>query len=142
MQAIVYREARILMAQHRERAQTYWCLPGGGLEGGETPEEGVLRELSEEACVKGRVVRRIGHTLNAHGAESYSFLIEIGDQQPTLGHDPELVPDAPILVDLQWLSLREIPERDRAFLWYAGLMNVPEFLDEVKGWGDKISYPG
>jgi hypothetical protein len=39
------------------------------------------------------------------------------------------------------MILAEIPERDRAYLWAAGLLNVPEFLEEVSGWGDAISYP-
>jgi len=131
------------MAKHQERGQTYWCLPGGALEDGEIPEEGVLRELHEEARVDGRVVRRTVHAFDAQEeVETYTYLVDISDQQPMLGHDPEVEPDSPILIDLQWLSLRQIPERDRAFLWRAGLLAVPGFLKEVTGWGDAISYPG
>ena len=130
------------MAKHREAGQTYWCLPGGGLENGESLEDGALRELREEAHVEGRVVRRIDHLFCSQGIEHYTYLVDIGNQEPALGHDPEIGPDEPILVDLQWLSLDEIPERDRAFLWQAGLMCVPEFLEEVERWGDAISYPG
>jgi hypothetical protein len=36
----------------------------------------------------------------------------------------------------------EIPERDRAFLWAAGLLGVAEFSSEVSNWGDVVSYPG
>ena len=46
-----------------------------------------------------------------------------------------------VLVDVGWLSLPEIPERDRTFLWAAGLLGIKEFYDEVSGWGDSISYP-
>ena len=39
------------------------------------------------------------------------------------------------------LALGEIPERDRAFLWQAGLMTVPGFLEQVDGWGNAVSCP-
>jgi 8-oxo-dGTP pyrophosphatase MutT (NUDIX family) len=140
-QAIVCRYGRILMAKHREGEAVYWCLPGGGLEDGESPEDGVLRELREEAHVEGRIVRQANHLFGVQGIEQYTYLVDIGDQEPALGHDPEVSPEDQILVDLQWLSLEEIPERDRAFLWQAGLMSVPGFLEEVERWGDEISYP-
>lgn len=141
VQAIVIRDRKILMAKHRLTETEYWCLPGGGLEGGETREEGVWRELMEEAKVDGRVLRRTAHVIEISGIESFTYLVDIGDQQPSLGHDPEVDPAAPILVDLQWLALDEIPERDRAFLWQAGLMTVPGFIEQVEGWGDAVSCP-
>jgi hypothetical protein len=58
-----------------------------------------------------------------------------------MGVDPEFINTDQILVDVRWLTLAEIPERDRAFLWAAGLLSIPEFLDEVSHWGDELSYP-
>jgi 8-oxo-dGTP diphosphatase len=141
VQAIAVREQRILMALHRVDGREYWCLPGGGLEAEETLEQGLLRELREECNVKGRVLRLTSNLIEVSGVESFTYLVDIGDQEPRLGHDPEVDPRTPVLVDLRWLALGEIPERDRAFLWQAGLMTVPGFLDEVKGWGDNISCP-
>ncbi|MFC2077854.1 NUDIX hydrolase [Candidatus Bipolaricaulota bacterium] len=142
VQAIVCRHGRVLMAKHREGDQQYWCLPGGALEAGESPEEGAVRELREEAGVQGHVVRQTGYALDAQGrVDTHTFLVDIGDQQPSLGHDPEVGADAAILIDVQWMALREIPERDRVFLWRAGLLSVPGFLEEIETWGDAISYP-
>ncbi len=130
------------MAKHREGEVVYWCLPGGGLEEGEDPETGALRELREEAGVEGRIVRPTNHQIGADGIDTYTYLVDIEDQKPKLGHDPEVPHDDPILIGIEWLSLDEIPERDRAFLWQAGLLSVPEFLEEVERWGDAISCPG
>ena len=142
VQALVIRDRKVLMAKHREGDLTYWCLPGGALEVGETPEEGALRELQEEARVVGEIIRPTSRALDVLGEDdTYTFLVEIGDQEPMLGHDPEVDADQVILVDVQWLSLREIPERDRVFLWRSGLLNVPGFLEEVESWGPDISYP-
>ncbi len=46
----VIRDAHILLIQHRHHASghSYWLLPGGGLEGDETPEGCVQREVREE----------------------------------------------------------------------------------------------
>ena len=141
VQAIVVRAQRVLMAKHRIKGKEYWCLPGGGLEKNETLEEGVLRELKEECNVDGRVVRLTSNLIEVSGDESFTYLVDIGDQEASLGHDPEVDANAPILVDLQWLALDEVPERDRAFLWQAGLMTVPGFLEQVEGWGDAVSCP-
>jgi hypothetical protein len=59
-----------------------------------------------------------------------------------MGADPEFGQAEQILVDMQWLTLAEIPERDRAYLWAAGLLTLPLFLGEAAAWGDALSYPG
>jgi len=71
----------------------------------------------------------------------YTFLVDIGNQEPRLGTDPEFGGESQLLVEVKWLTLAEVPERDRAFLWAAGLLAVEEFADEVISWGDSISYP-
>ena len=52
-----------------------------------------------------------------------------------------LAPGREVLADMQWMALDQLPERDRAHLWAAGLMGVPEFFAEVDRWGNAISYP-
>lgn len=80
----------------------------------------------------------------AYHDETYSFLVDIGDQTPSLGHDPEVAEgkQALALFEIQWLRLSDIPERDRTFLWAAGLLGVEDFLTEVGSWGSGTSYPG
>ncbi len=140
-QCIVHRGNKILMVRHRLDGAEWWCLPGGGVEQGETPSFAALRELEEECCVKGRILRQTAQGTDGNGVESVTFLIDIGNQEPHIGDDPEFAEIDRILVDMQWLSLAEISERDRAYLWAAGLMSIPVFLDEISSWGDEISYP-
>jgi len=129
------------MVKHQEGGRAYWCLPGGALESSETPEQGALRELEEECHVTGTVIRQTNHILEGNGIEAFTYAVDIGLQEPRLGQDPELDPADAILVDVQWSSLHEIAERDRAFLWQAGLMTLPGFLEIVEGWGSSCSYP-
>ena len=139
VQAIVERDGRVLMVKHCQNGAEWWCLPGGAQEPDETPEQGALRELREECNVDGVVVRQTSHVSyppddEKEYDETYSFLVDIGDRNPWLGHDPEVAEgkQALALVDVQWLRLSEIPERDRTFLWAAGLIGVGDFFSEVE----------
>jgi 8-oxo-dGTP pyrophosphatase MutT (NUDIX family) len=52
---------QLLLVQHHNRltGETYWCLPGGGRESGETFEEAGGREVYEETGVHVRDVYRL-----------------------------------------------------------------------------------
>lgn len=56
--AIVEHEGRVLLARRRDIG--WWNLPGGGVETGETVDEGLLREVREEVCVAVEIVRLVG----------------------------------------------------------------------------------
>src|SRR5438105_15654699 len=47
--AIIVRQTQILLVEHRKRGQRYWVLPGGRLEGHETLEAALRRELKESS---------------------------------------------------------------------------------------------
>jgi len=55
--AILHGET-ILMIRYRSSECEHWTLPGG-VEPGETPEQAALREVAEDVCVRGTVVRRL-----------------------------------------------------------------------------------
>jgi ADP-ribose pyrophosphatase YjhB (NUDIX family) len=141
-QCIVVREKKLLMVQHRQDGVSYWCLPGGAVEEGEAPPEAALRELREECSVEGTLIRETSHLTYAEDDETYTYLVKIGDQVPRRGKDPELSEENQILIATAWLTLAEIPERDRTFLWAAGLLGIEPFFKEVVTWGSERSYPG
>ena len=130
------------MVQHQQDGEAWWCLPGGGIEPGESPADAALRELREECGVQGTIAGLCAHVSYGNGYEDHTYLVDIGTQEPQLGADPEFAAREQVLCDVRWMALAEIPERDRAFLWAAGLLGVTCFLDEVRSWGEWPSYPG
>lgn len=143
-QSMVIRGNRILLVEHELFGRDFFNLPGGGIETGETPEEAALRELSEECNVEGTVVRPLTIEYKPDmESRVYTFLVEIPEEAVAKkGIDPELSEEEQSIVAVKWMRLDEIAERDRAYLFGAGLMRVPRFHDEVLLWdGEDISYP-
>ncbi|NKB69457.1 MAG: NUDIX domain-containing protein [Candidatus Latescibacteria bacterium] len=137
-QCIVVRQSKVLMVRHQHSHDQWWCLPGGGIEKGESPQQAALRELAEECRVTGRVVAAVSQFAQ-NGQRHYTYHVDIGDQQPQLGYDPEH--DNQILVGVDWLGLEQLAERDRVYLWTAGLLAVPGFLQEIERWPRPPAYP-
>jgi ADP-ribose pyrophosphatase YjhB (NUDIX family) len=58
--AVIFDEAREKVLLTRRTDNGRWCVPGGGLEAGESVEEACLREVWEETGLRARVTRLIG----------------------------------------------------------------------------------
>lgn len=69
--AVIFDAARerILLTQRSDNGQ--WCLPGGGMEPGESAAETCLRELWEETGLTGQIVRLIGIYSSPHRITVY-----------------------------------------------------------------------
>jgi 8-oxo-dGTP pyrophosphatase MutT (NUDIX family) len=81
---------RVLMIQRRDNGR--WALPGGIAEIGSTPAEAVLKELWEEAGLRGTVVRLLGlfdsrrwQTRSKVHSWHLTFLVECPDLTPAPG---------------------------------------------------------
>ena len=143
-QSMVIRGNRILLVEHQLFGRDFFNLPGGGIEENETPEQAALRELEEECQVKGTLIRPLTVEYKPDlESRVFTFLVEIPeDAVANTGIDPELPADEQSIIGVKWMRLDEIAERDRAYLFGAGLMRVPYFHDEVLMWdGEDISYP-
>ena len=74
----------------RKDFQDYYTFPGGGLEEGETLEEGTIREIKEEFGINVKVVKKLYETKSEKfNQEEYFFLCEYIDGEFGTGDGPE-----------------------------------------------------
>lgn len=141
--AVVVRDDKILSVQTYRAGGYINELPGGGIENGESPEEAAMRELKEECGLDGTINRQLNVLHRKDGSTEYVFLVDVNcKQKEIVGIDPEIPQgeEQPIK-NVRWLKLNEFSERERAFIWSYGLLDVDGFFDIVAGWGNEISYP-
>lgn len=141
--ALVVRDDKILSVQTYRSRRYINELPGGGIENGESPEEAAIRELKEECGLDGTINRQLNVLHWKDGSTEYVFLVDVCDtQKEIVGIDPEIPQgEEQSIKNVRWLKLNEFSERERAFLWSYGLLDVDGYFDIVVGWGDEISYP-
>ena len=141
--AMVVRNGKILMVETRRSNRRIFELPGGGIEKGESPQEAALRELKEECGLVGTINRQLNILHWKDGSTEYVYLVDVSsEQQEMIVSDPETPEgEEQAIKNVRWLSLEEFTERERAFLWSYGLLDVEGFFDKVLCWGDEISYP-
>ena len=74
----------------RKDYQEYYTFPGGGLEEGESLEEGVLREIKEEFGINVKVVKKLyENSSNKFNHKEYYYLCEYIDGTFGTGTGPE-----------------------------------------------------
>ena len=102
--AVVLRGDAVLMVKVSIGGRTWWTLPGGGVEPGETEEEAALRELAEETQLQGTNPRLLCHVPDA------CYLVDVDENdEPRLDIDPSLN-DATEIVDVAWRPLAEVAD--------------------------------
>jgi len=117
-------DGQLLLCQHKYRKAYPWGLPSGGLEYGEDPQDGIIREVREETGLEVTIERLLlaESVMGAHHISLiYSCRIMGGAFQPNIETSqtqffriddlPALLPTERALVDRLWnlgiLKLRE-----------------------------------
>lgn len=104
-----------MLARHRRQGRTYWTLPGGGVEEGETLTEALQREWIEETGITIAeehplrflldVVTPLGHGRSRH---IVNLIFEVQQQLDCPVVEPHLVPGEH-LDQVDWVTLEEFP---------------------------------
>ena len=108
--AVIDEQGRILLIRRADNGQ--WAMPGGALEVGETPLEGVLREALEETGVHCQAVALVGvfdsrlcGALTRH--HLYQFLILCKPSEPAQEEKPS---HAVEVLEAAWFPEKRLPE--------------------------------
>ena len=89
--AIILDEQRRVLLCHR-CDRDLWNLPGGGVESGETPWQGVIREVREEVGLDVVITKLTGVYKDQHRDDIvFSFLCEIIGGEPTLSNEADAI---------------------------------------------------
>ncbi len=107
--AALIEEQQILMVELHTPSRTFWTLPGGGIERGETKEEAVMREVLEETHLHVTIERQLYEISIDQGTET-CFLVRRAEHspEPRLGIDPELPLDQQELRTVRLRPLKEL----------------------------------
>lgn len=108
--AVIDDDGRILLIRRKDNQK--WAMPGGALDVGETPAEGVVREALEETGVHSEPIALVGvfdsrftGGVSRHHLYQFVFLCRPLDNQemdaPSHAHE---------VLDAQWFSENALPE--------------------------------
>jgi len=117
-QGAIVRSDHILLVKHTEHkdGQSYWIIPGGGLEVNETEEDCVRREMLEETGLKVIVDQLLlDEEMEAKGVyarhKTYLCRVDSGVAQPGYEPEPEFAALYAI-TEVGWFDLRSSAEWD------------------------------
>jgi len=140
-QGAIVHEHQLLLIQHREHAsgRSYWVIPGGGLEEGESEEECVRREMLEETGLEVVVERLLLEEPDLRGGDyrrRKTYLCRVVGGEAAPGYEPELdVSDIYGIVAVKWFDLRE------PGTWEASMREDALTLDTVERVQAALGYP-
>jgi 8-oxo-dGTP diphosphatase len=113
VRAIIIRDGKLLVMHRNKFGNEYETLPGGNIELGETSEQALLRELSEETSVQATIKRLvfIEQAGDPYGTQNI-YLCDYVSGEPQLAPDSE---EAHInklgqnLYEPKWVSVSDLP---------------------------------
>ena len=112
--AIIIAEEKILLINRIKKHESYWAMPGGGVEKGENSEQAVKRECVEElgvtVCVKKLFIKRISDYSKTMGHCEFFYLCDIVDGKIGTGQGPEFQPNTGYEGEhkISWVELEKL----------------------------------
>ncbi|NML64607.1 NUDIX hydrolase [Hymenobacter sp. RP-2-7] len=113
---LLVRDGAILLAAHRGLLPgdaPFWSPPGGGWVFGEGLKDALRREFAEETGLAVHVGRQLHlHEFRERNLQALEIFFAVTATDPTatprLGHDPEHGTGPQLLVELAWLTPRQL----------------------------------
>jgi ADP-ribose pyrophosphatase YjhB (NUDIX family) len=121
--AVVEGEGRVLLTRRRyEPFAGRWDLPGGFLEEGEHPLDGIRRELREETGLEVEPGRFIGVWMDRYGSdEDAPATLNLYWSARVTGGEPAAADD---VTELAWFEPDELPPREETAFHIADVLSA------------------
>lgn len=103
---VIIKNNKILLLHRIKKGWEFYCLPGGGIEPGETPEQAVVREIKEECSSKNNIIKFL-FVFKTEGRLAYYFLIDLENKEPILGGPEKKRHSKENYYEFIWLDLQE-----------------------------------
>jgi 8-oxo-dGTP pyrophosphatase MutT (NUDIX family) len=139
-QGAIINNHQILLIRHREyrSGRSYWVIPGGGMEPGETGEDCVRREMKEETDLDVQVLSLLMDEPDYPGGtyqrlKTYLCKPLKGEARPGFEPEPETASTYGI-VEVKWFDLQS-----EAY-WGSELVNDPITYPQLKNIRSILSY--
>jgi 8-oxo-dGTP diphosphatase len=87
--AIIIRNRHIALIKRQREGRTYYVIPGGGMETGESPQQTAIRESREELGLTVAIERLLAKVIY-RGREQYYFLARVTGGHFGTGRGPEM----------------------------------------------------
>jgi 8-oxo-dGTP diphosphatase len=123
--AFVLREGRILLVRQQNAVHSYWLLPGGGVERGESLTAAVIRETREECGLDVQVLDTplaLVESISPDSGKS-RHLVQLV-YAARLPADGRAVPGDPAVCEVRWFAVEEL----------GGLVIHPPIHDLLASW--------
>lgn len=114
---VIFRDDRLLVIRRSMtvNAPGKLCLPGGGIESGESETEALVREMQEELAIDVHPIRLCHRSVTPWGTRLAWWVAEILD-------DAEPIPNPEEVSDFFWMSPDDIAQADNV------LPSLPDFI--------------
>jgi 8-oxo-dGTP diphosphatase len=135
---VYVRDGRLLLVRHRKHEDSYWLLPGGGVEPGETLARALERELQEECGVSTRTEELL-FLSDAIAPDGERHIVNATFRGSLLAGEPFLRESGDRIVEVAWISrdrldeLRLFPDfaRQLSMAWDDGFRTRAAYLGDL-----------
>lgn len=109
--AVVTKDNKILLIHRRKEGDEYWVVPGGGVEEGETLEQGLVREVKEETSLDIKKYSLIA-TFKENEIEHYFYKCELSEGEPVLGGPEAKANSDHNWFNPEWVNIEQLSDLD------------------------------